>query len=57
MHVQIERRSVYGQPRLYVTNEPAKTLLARLTGRRTLSDEDAKALEELGLTVLVRGVV
>lgn len=46
----VQRRDSYGTVRIYPVNDTAK-LLARLTGRKTLSPEDLGLIELLGFQV------
>lgn len=48
MRILVELREVYGNPRIYVKNEPAKSALEKVTGRKTLSSDEVEALRTLG---------
>ena len=43
-------KSVYGEDKTYLANSDAASAILRLTGRKTLTATDRKALEALGFT-------
>lgn len=57
MIIVIHRKSSYGSVFHYVQNEPAKTALATLTGKKTLNARDIEALRQLGHEPQVTDVV
>ncbi len=53
MNIEIEIKNVYGSELKYVVDSEKALLLSQLTGRKTLTDEDIKALKGLGFTFSV----
>lgn len=51
MLIEIEVKNVYGVPKIYPVSEGAK-ILAAIAGTKTLSVEDIKNANKLGLTVV-----
>lgn len=58
MNIEIEIKNVYGNELNYIVDSEKAFLLSQLTGRKTLTDEDIKALKGLGFTfsVLTRSI-
>lgn len=50
--IEVEERDVYGLTKVYVTNEPARTSIEMLTGRKCLRRTDVEALQALGHEVV-----
>ncbi len=50
MQIKVKIRSVYGVRRVYPVCDKAR-LFTRLTGRKTLSDQDIEIIKSLGFVV------
>lgn len=48
--ITIEKRNVYGNELIYVVSDHAKAI-SKLTGKKTIDENDIATLEELGFTV------
>jgi len=53
MNIEIEIKNIYGNELKYVVNSEQARSLCKLTGRKTLTDVDIRALKELGFTFSV----
>jgi len=53
MTIEVERKQVYGNTLTYVKKESVRNSVQKLTGRKTLTDRDIKALKELGFTLVI----
>jgi hypothetical protein len=53
MNIEIEIKNIYGNELKYVVNSEQARSLSKLTGRKTLTDLDIRALKELGFTFSV----
>ena len=53
MTIQIEIKYHYGNECLYIINEAEAQAVRSLTGKKTISRQDIKALEVLGIKVEV----
>lgn len=53
MTIEVERKQVYGNTLTYVKKESVRNSVQKLTGRKTLTDRDIKALKELGLVLVI----
>ena len=51
--IQIQRRNVYGNELLYVTSSHAHAV-SLLTGKKTVSYTDIRALEQLGFLIEIK---
>lgn len=51
MNITIEYRTNYGNSYVYVVDPDTQEAIRWLTGRKTLSPLDIKALERLGFTI------
>ena len=52
-NIQIEIKNIYGNELKYVVDGEQARSLSKLTGRKTLTDLDIRALKELGFTFSV----
>jgi hypothetical protein len=53
MNIEINIKNVYGNELKYIVDQDKALLLSQLTGRKTLTDQDIKALKGLGFTFSV----
>lgn len=53
MTIEVERKQVYGNTLTYVKKESVRNSVQKLTGRKTLTDRDIKALKELGFVLVI----
>ena len=53
MTIEVERKQVYGNTLTYIKKESVRNSVQKLTGRKTLTDRDIKALKELGFVLVI----
>lgn len=52
--ILVERKQVYGNTLTYVKDESVRNSIKKLTGRKTLTNYDIEALNELGFVLVVQ---
>jgi hypothetical protein len=56
MIIEVTQREVYGNTLTYVADAAVQRSIQKLTGRKSLTDDDIQALKELGFTLRLKQI-
>ena len=56
MTIEVTQKEVYGNTLTYVADESVRNSIKKLTGRKTLTDYDIEALNELGFVLVLKQI-
>jgi hypothetical protein len=51
MQIQVKRKNVYGNELIYVCNPTHADIIRKLTGKKTVSEQDLSLLQMLGVEI------